>query len=61
VITADVAVGTRSPAAAAIRGALPAALRDGFLSGQWNPTAMLLDRFAEVRAVAARLPYISGF
>jgi len=40
---------------------LPPALRDSFLSGQWNPTAMLLDRFEEVRAVAARLPYLTGF
>ena len=40
---------------------LPAALRDGFLSGQWNPTAMLLERFDEVRAVADRLPYLNGF
>ena len=40
---------------------VPPALRDAFLSGQWNPTAMLLDRFDEVRAVAARLPYVSGF
>jgi 3-isopropylmalate/(R)-2-methylmalate dehydratase small subunit len=43
------------------RASLPPALRDGFLSGQWNPTATLLDRFAEVRAVAARLPYVAGF
>jgi 3-isopropylmalate/(R)-2-methylmalate dehydratase small subunit len=40
---------------------LPPALRDGFLSGQWNPTAMLLERFEEVRAVAERLPYLNGF
>jgi 3-isopropylmalate/(R)-2-methylmalate dehydratase small subunit len=40
---------------------LPPALRDGFLSGQWNPTAMLLDHFEDVRAVAARLPYLNGF
>jgi 3-isopropylmalate/(R)-2-methylmalate dehydratase small subunit len=44
-----------------IAATLPAALRDGFLSGEWNPTALLLDRFDEVRAVASRLPYISGF
>jgi hypothetical protein len=31
------------------------------LSGQWNPTATLLDRYDEVLAVARRLPYISGF
>ena len=35
-----------------IEATLPPALRDGFLSGQWNPTAMLLDQFDEVRAVA---------
>jgi 3-isopropylmalate/(R)-2-methylmalate dehydratase small subunit len=40
---------------------LPAAARDAFVSGQWNPTAMLLERFDEVRAVAARLPYIKSF
>ena len=40
---------------------LPPALRDGFLSGQWNPTAMLLANFEQVRAVAKSLPYVSGF
>jgi len=60
-IAADVASGTITAGTLRIAAALPAALRDGFLSGQWNPTAMLLDRFDEVRAVAARLPYVSGF
>jgi 3-isopropylmalate/(R)-2-methylmalate dehydratase small subunit len=40
---------------------LPSPLRDAFLSGQWNPTAMLLERYDEVNAVASRLPYIKGF
>jgi 3-isopropylmalate/(R)-2-methylmalate dehydratase small subunit len=44
-----------------IHATLPPALRDGFLSGQWNPTAMLLSQFDAVRAVASRLPYVSGF
>ena len=44
-----------------IAAALPAALRDAFLTGQWNPTAMLLDRFDAVRAVSEKLPYIAGF
>jgi 3-isopropylmalate/(R)-2-methylmalate dehydratase small subunit len=60
-IAADVASGAITAGPLHIVGSLPAALRDGFLSGQWNPTAMLLDRFEEVRAVAARLPYVSGF
>ena len=61
VIHADVASGAIAAGTLEVTAALPAALRDGFLSGQWNPTAMLLDRFDEVRAVAARLPYVSGF
>jgi 3-isopropylmalate/(R)-2-methylmalate dehydratase small subunit len=60
-IAADVASGAITAGDLHLTAALPAALRDGFLSGQWNPTAMLLDRFDEVRAVAARLPYVSGF
>ena len=49
--------------AGAVRAAatMPAALRDAFATGQWNPTAMLLDRFDEVRRVAERLPYLKGF
>ena len=60
-ITADVASGLVTAGALQFTAALPSALRDGFLSGQWNPTSMLLDRFDDVRAVAARLPYVSGF
>ena len=60
-ITADVATGEITAGPLTIAASLPAALRDGFLSGQWNPTAMLLERFDEVRAVARNLPYIRGF
>jgi 3-isopropylmalate/(R)-2-methylmalate dehydratase small subunit len=44
-----------------LTGALQPALRDAFISGQWNPTAMLLERFDEVRSVARKLPYVTGF
>jgi 3-isopropylmalate/(R)-2-methylmalate dehydratase small subunit len=37
---------------------LPAAARDGFLDGSWDATGLLLDRFEEVEAVAAALPYV---
>ena len=40
---------------------LPPAVRESFLSGQWNPTAMLLDRFEEVKEVSDKLPYVVGF
>jgi 3-isopropylmalate/(R)-2-methylmalate dehydratase small subunit len=61
VVTADVATGAIAAGPLTMTGTLPPAVRDSFLSGQWNPTVMLLDRFDEVRAVAARLPYIRGF
>ena len=61
VVAADVASGNVTAGPLRFTATLPAALRDGFLSGQWNPTAMLLARFDEVRVVAAGLPYIRGF
>jgi 3-isopropylmalate/(R)-2-methylmalate dehydratase small subunit len=60
-IAADVGSGEITAGSLRVAATLPRAMRDGFLSGQWNPTAMLLDRFEDVRAVAARLPYIRGF
>jgi 3-isopropylmalate/(R)-2-methylmalate dehydratase small subunit len=61
VVEADVESGTVTGGTLRLAASVPPALADGFLSGQWNPTAMLLDRFDEVRAVANQLPYISGF
>ena len=60
-IEADVTAGTVTAGSLRITASVPPALRDAFASGQWNPTAMLLDRFEEVQAVAARLPYLNGF
>jgi 3-isopropylmalate/(R)-2-methylmalate dehydratase small subunit len=39
---------------------LPAAAREAFLDGSWDATGLLLERFEEVEAIAAQLPYISG-
>jgi 3-isopropylmalate/(R)-2-methylmalate dehydratase small subunit len=61
VITADVRSGRITAGSLTLTAAVPAALRDAFVSGQWNPTAMLLENFDEVREVAARLPYLHGF
>jgi 3-isopropylmalate/(R)-2-methylmalate dehydratase small subunit len=60
-VSADVDAGVVTAGAVTFKTSLPPALRDAFLTGQWNPTAMLLDHFEEVHAVATRLPYISGF
>jgi 3-isopropylmalate/(R)-2-methylmalate dehydratase small subunit len=40
---------------------IPAAARDALVSGAWDTTGLLLERYGEVDAVAAKLPYISGF
>ena len=40
---------------------IPAAVRESFLNGMWDATGLLLDRFDDVRAVAAELPYVKGF
>jgi 3-isopropylmalate/(R)-2-methylmalate dehydratase small subunit len=39
---------------------LPPAAREAFLDGSWDATGLLLERYEEVEAVAARLPYVSG-
>ena len=38
--------------------ALPPGARESFLDGSWDATGLLLDRFDEVEATAARLPYL---
>ena len=60
-IAADIKAGTIKAGDLTIAAAPPSATRDALLTGQWNPTAMLLTRFDDVRAVAARLPYVAGF
>jgi 3-isopropylmalate/(R)-2-methylmalate dehydratase small subunit len=37
---------------------LPPGSRESFLEGSWDATGLLLDRFEEVQATAARLPYL---
>jgi len=60
-IDARVDTGAITAGSMRVAATIPPGLRDAFVSGQWNPTAMLLDRFGEVRAVAGALPYVTGF
>jgi 3-isopropylmalate/(R)-2-methylmalate dehydratase small subunit len=41
--------------------ALPPAAREAFVSGGWDATGLLLDRYEEIERVAAQLPYIAGW
>jgi len=60
-IEARVDTGIVTAGGSRFTGGMPPAMKDAFVSGQWNPTAQLLARFDEVRSVAGRLPYVSGF
>ena len=40
---------------------LPGTARQAFVSGTWDATGQLLERYEEVEAVAKRLPYLHGF
>ena len=39
---------------------MPAPARDAFLDGSWDATGLLLENYEDVRALAARLPYVTG-
>ena len=41
--------------------ALPPHARDALVTGAWDTTGLLLERYEEVDAVGARLPYVRGF
>jgi 3-isopropylmalate/(R)-2-methylmalate dehydratase small subunit len=60
-ITLDLAAGTCEAEGFRCKVSLPPNARDAFLSGAWDTTGMLLDRYEEVDAAASRLPYVTGF
>ena len=60
-ISVDIETGKVAAGSLTFTAAMPTPLRDAFVQGKWDPTAMLLERFDEVRAVGKRLPYVSGF
>jgi 3-isopropylmalate/(R)-2-methylmalate dehydratase small subunit len=57
----DLAAGTCEVDGFRCAVSMPPKTRQAFTSGAWDTTGMLLDRFDEVEATAARLPYVSGF
>jgi 3-isopropylmalate/(R)-2-methylmalate dehydratase small subunit len=60
IVTIDLGEMTVTAAARAFPIALPTAARDAFLDGSWDATGLLLDKYEEVEAVAASLPYLGG-
>jgi len=57
----DLVERTVSAAGRTVRAAIPEAAREALISGQWDATGMLLDRYEDVERVAAALPYARNF
>jgi 3-isopropylmalate/(R)-2-methylmalate dehydratase small subunit len=57
----DLAAGTLTAGDLVVPITMPDSVRSALLSGNWDATALLLDRYEEVERVAARLPYVSGW
>ncbi len=54
----DLEAMTVTAAGRSVDATLPPGSRESFLEGSWDATGLLLDRFEEVEATAARLPYL---
>jgi 3-isopropylmalate/(R)-2-methylmalate dehydratase small subunit len=61
VLVVDLEAGRCQAGERTVPVAIPPRIREAFLTGAWDSTGMLLDRFEEVEATALRLPYVRGF
>jgi 3-isopropylmalate/(R)-2-methylmalate dehydratase small subunit len=57
----DLAAGTCELEGFRCAVSLPGHVRDAFVTGVWDTTGLLLERYGEVDAVANRLPYVKSF
>ena len=57
----DLKAGTCTAPGMTVRIAIPEHVRDALITGAWDTTGLLLDRYEQVNAVSARLPYVAGF
>ena len=60
-IRIDLTAGTCDAGSVHCVVSLPPNVRDAFSTGAWDTTGLLLDRYDEVNATSARLPYVAGF
>ena len=57
----DLAAGRVTAGDQSVPVTMPDAARSALQSGNWDATALLLERYDEVERTAARLPYVSGW
>jgi 3-isopropylmalate/(R)-2-methylmalate dehydratase small subunit len=60
-LTVDVKAGTCRAPGMTVAISIPDHVRDALMTGAWDTTGLLLDNYAEVTAVATKLPYLTGF
>jgi 3-isopropylmalate/(R)-2-methylmalate dehydratase small subunit len=60
-LTMSVGAATVAAGGSRYHAAIPAGAREALTTGSWDATGALIDNFEEVRSVAGKLPYISGF
>ncbi len=59
--TVDLKAGTCSLAGLTVPVTMPGPARDALMTGAWDTTGLLKERYEDVNAAAARLPYVAGF
>lgn len=55
----DLANGTCQAEGLSCKVSMPRSARDAFITGSWDTTGLLRDRYDEVNATATRLPYLN--
>lgn len=57
----DIDAGTVTCGSTSVPMAQPQSVRSALLSGDWDATSLLVDRYEQVEQTAASLPYVSGW
>jgi 3-isopropylmalate/(R)-2-methylmalate dehydratase small subunit len=60
-IRIDLTAGTLVAGDLRLAVAIPPKVREALVTGAWDTTGLLLDRYEEVDAASKRLPYVAGF
>ena len=61
VLKVDLKAGTCQGNGLMVPVSIPDHVRDTLMTGAWDTTGLLLDKYEQVNAVAARLPYLGSF
>jgi 3-isopropylmalate/(R)-2-methylmalate dehydratase small subunit len=60
-IRIDLTAGTLVAGDLRLAVAIPPKVREALVTGAWDTTGLLLDRYEQVDAASKRLPYVAGF